>query len=90
MRDLEGHAREFTDRDAFAYSVLDGDEVIGCLYIDPSQNPDTDAGVRSWVTADRADMDPVVWQVSHPMAARGVAVPALRILRSSVIGISPP
>jgi RimJ/RimL family protein N-acetyltransferase len=62
MRDLEMHAREFTDREAFAYSVLDGDEVIGCVYINPSQNPDTDARVRSWVTADRPDMDPVVWR----------------------------
>lgn len=62
MRDLEMHAREFTDREAFAYSVLDGDEVIGCVYINPSQNPDTDPRVRSWVTADRPDMDPVVWR----------------------------
>jgi hypothetical protein len=61
MGDLEMHAREFTAREAFAYSVLDGDDVIGCVYIDPSQDPNTDARVRSGVTADRPDMDPVVW-----------------------------
>jgi hypothetical protein len=62
LSDLEGHAREFTDRDAFAYSVLDGDEVIGCLYIDPARDGDRDAEVRSWVSARRAEMDPVVWR----------------------------
>jgi hypothetical protein len=62
MSDLEGHAREFTERDAFAYSVLDGGEVIGCLYIDPAEDGDHDAEVRSWVSASRAEMDPVVWR----------------------------
>ena len=62
MTDLEGHAREFADREAFAYSVLDGDDVIGCLYIDPAEDEDHDAEVRSWVTASRAEMDPVVWR----------------------------
>jgi len=62
LADLEGHAREFTDREAFAYSVLDGDEVIGCLYIDPAEGEGHDAEVRSWVTASRAEMDRVVWR----------------------------
>ena len=62
MSDLEGHAREFTDRKAFAYSVLDGDDVIGCLYIDPAEDERHDAEVSSWVTASRAEMDPVVWR----------------------------
>ena len=61
MSDLEGHAREFTDREAFAYSVLDGDDVIGCLYIDPAEDELHDADVSSWVTSSRAEMDPVVW-----------------------------
>ena len=54
MVDLEGHAREFADREAFAYSVLDGDDVIGCLYIDPAEDEGHDAKVTSWVTASRA------------------------------------
>ena len=62
MADLEGHAREFADREAFAYSVLDEDEVIGCLYIDPAEDEGHDAKVASWVTASRAEMDPVVWR----------------------------
>ena len=71
MADLEGHAREFADREAFAYSVLDGDEVIGCLYIDPAKDGGHDAEVRSWVTASRADLDPVVWRsVSEWLAER--------------------
>ncbi len=62
MVDLEGHAREFTDREAFAYSVLDGDDVIGCLYIQPTEDEDHDAKVTSWVTASRTEMDRVVWR----------------------------
>lgn len=60
LADMEMHAREFTERRSFAYSILDGDEVVGCLYIDPSDAPGTDAHVRSWVTASRSDLDPVV------------------------------
>ena len=56
--DLEGHARDFTERRGFTYSVLDGDEVIGCAYIYPAD--DADAEVRTWVTASRADLDPTV------------------------------
>ncbi len=59
--DLEGHAREFIDREAFTYSVLDGDEVIGCLYIYPDRKGGTDAYVSSWVRVSRAAMDEVVW-----------------------------
>jgi RimJ/RimL family protein N-acetyltransferase len=71
LEDLEGHAREFTDREAFAYSVLDGDEVIGCLYIDPADGEGHAAEVRSWVTASRGEMDPVVWRsVSEWLAER--------------------
>ena len=51
---------EFVERSAFTYSILDGHEVIGCVYIYPSSDPGHDAQVRSWVTASRADMDSVV------------------------------
>ncbi len=62
-RDLEKHAEEFTSREAFTYSILDGDEVIGCLYIYPdSDDHDTDAYVSSWVRASRAEMDLLVWE----------------------------
>jgi hypothetical protein len=57
LADLEQHQREFVAGEAFAYSVLDGDAVIGCVYIDPDGSGGTDAVVRSWVRASRAERD---------------------------------
>ena len=62
MKDLVGHARDFANRTGFTYSILDGDNVIGCVYIYPSSDPDHDAAVSSWVTESRAEMDVAVWQ----------------------------
>lgn len=61
-RDLEMHADHFRKRHGFTYSVLDGDQVIGCVYIYPARQPGFDAEIRSWVTESRADMDTVVWE----------------------------
>ena len=43
----------------FTYTVLapDRDDVIGCVYIYPSRDGRFDADVRSWVRADRAELD---------------------------------
>ena len=60
--DLIQHADEFERRERFAYSILDGDEVVGCLYIDPPTRADHDAEVLSWVRASRADLDEPVWR----------------------------
>ena len=60
LGDLVRHALDFEDRRGFTYSILDGDDVIGCLYIYPSRT--ADASVRSWVRASRAEMDVVTWQ----------------------------
>ncbi|MGF1664737.1 MAG: N-acetyltransferase [Acidimicrobiia bacterium] len=57
LGDLVMHRREFDQRIAFAYSVLSGDDVIGCLYIDPDETGAADAMVRCWVTAAWADHD---------------------------------
>ena len=57
LADLEQHRREFVAGEAFAYSVLEGDEVIGCVYIDPDRTDAADAVVRSWVRASRAERD---------------------------------
>jgi hypothetical protein len=57
LADLEQHQREFVAGKAFAYSVLDGDEVIGCVYIDPDRTDAADAVVRSWVRASHAERD---------------------------------
>lgn len=61
LADLEMHAREFVARTSFTYSILDHDEVIGCVYIYPAED-DHDAEVRSWVRESRNEMDKVVWQ----------------------------
>lgn len=62
LGDMQMHAREFEDREAFTYSILDGDDVIGCLYIYPDSKGSTDASVSSWVRESRAEMDAVVWE----------------------------
>ncbi|MGA7271417.1 MAG: N-acetyltransferase [Acidimicrobiia bacterium] len=62
LEDLDGHARDFEEGRGFTYSILDGDEVIGCLYIYPDRNGDTEAYVSSWVTKSRAELDVVVWR----------------------------
>ncbi|GCD46558.1 GNAT family N-acetyltransferase [Streptomyces paromomycinus] len=71
--DLRRHAQDFERRTGFTYSVIgipDG-EVVGCVYIYPAPDghggtgtePDEvsdavpDATVRSWVRADRAELD---------------------------------
>lgn len=61
--DLAGHHQDFENRDGFTYSILRGDEVIGCVYIYPSKTPGHDADVSSWVRESRAEMDEVVYRV---------------------------
>lgn len=71
LRDLERHAQDFAERRGFTYTVLStgtGD-VIGCVYIYPPRGESeggTSAGeqraaVSSWVRADRAELDPVLY-----------------------------
>ncbi len=55
--DLEQHRVEFVAGEAFAYSVLDGDDVIGCVYINPDGSGAAEAIVRSWVRTSRAERD---------------------------------
>ena len=62
LGDLEEHAQEFRERQSFTYSILDGGDVIGCIYIYPPRVEGTDARVLSWVRASRAEMDVVVWR----------------------------
>ncbi|MEU6867479.1 N-acetyltransferase [Streptomyces sp. NPDC046876] len=58
--DLARHARDFAARTGFTYSVLEGDDVIGCLYIYPAKDGSGQVHVSSWVRADRAELDAVV------------------------------
>jgi hypothetical protein len=69
LRDLERHAQDFAGRRGFTYTVLaaGSGEVIGCVYIYPPHGREPggpegppSAAVRSWVRADRAQLDRVV------------------------------
>jgi hypothetical protein len=57
LADLERHQQEFVDRKAFAYTVvsLDEDRVLGCVYINPTENEDADAQVFMWVRQSEYD-----------------------------------
>lgn len=59
LGDLTRHAADFEERRGVTFTVLDrpGDEVIGCVYVYPARSPDHDVSVRSWVRADRAELD---------------------------------
>jgi hypothetical protein len=66
LRDLERHARDFAERRGFTYTVLSTgtSEVIGCVYIYPPRDGgkgERHAWVRSWVRADRAELDSVLY-----------------------------
>ena len=71
LRDLERHARDFAERRGFTYTVLSAStgEVIGCVYIYPprGESPggpsegEPRAAVSSWVRADHATLDPVLY-----------------------------
>jgi hypothetical protein len=56
---IRKHGRDFEARAGFAYTVLDPltGEVIGSVYLYPPQQDGYDADVRSWVRADRAELD---------------------------------
>lgn len=55
--DLSAHADDFEAGRGFTYTVLDRDDVIGCAYIYPDDEGVHDVHVRSWVRADRVDLD---------------------------------
>ena len=59
LADLEQHLNEFHRKVAFAYSVLDGDAVVGCVYVTPADDA-PGVRLRSWVTEDRAHLDETV------------------------------
>ena len=62
LADLVRHAADFSARRGFTYSVLDDDEVIGCVYLYPTKEEDHDVDVQSWVRASRAELDEVLWE----------------------------
>lgn len=64
LADLVRHADDFERRAGFTYSVLDVAEVIGCVYIYPSEAAGYDASVHSWVRASHAGVDVVLWRAT--------------------------
>jgi hypothetical protein len=60
LDDLVRHARDFHERRGFTYSILEGDDVIGCIYIYPGRLPGHDAEISSWVRESRAELDTAV------------------------------
>jgi hypothetical protein len=60
LADLVRHSDDFAGRRGFTYSILDAEDVIGCVYIYPGDSGEVE--VSSWVTADRASLDRVVWK----------------------------
>ena len=59
LADLTRHAEDFVARTGFTFTVLDPatSDVIGCVYLYPSRDPEVDVVARSWVSADRAELD---------------------------------
>ena len=62
LADLRRHAGDFAQRSGFTYTVLAAGtgRVVGCVYIYPSDEGEGTADVRSWVRADRAELDVAV------------------------------
>lgn len=59
LEDLRRHAADFEARTGFTFTVLERvtSDVIGCVYLYPSESTDADVTVRSWVRASHADLD---------------------------------
>ena len=70
--DLVRHAEDFVKRTGFAYTVLDpsSGDVVGCVYLYPPRRSGYDVDVRSWVTADRADLDKPLYEFVCEWIAR--------------------
>lgn len=73
LSDLRGHAADFEARKGFTFTVLDpidAGDVIGCVYLYPAKASDYEVTVRSWVRADRAELDiPLADAVADWLAA---------------------
>lgn len=80
LADLQKHADDFVRRAGFTFSVIEvpGDDVIGCVYIYPARNDDTLVDVRSWVRADRADLDRPLYEAVSAWLARDWPFPHIR------------
>jgi hypothetical protein len=64
LGDLERHADDYAARRGFTYTVLNpaDRDVIGCVYLYPSNDAVHDVRVLSWVRASFAELDVVLWR----------------------------
>ena len=62
--DLQRHADDFRERRGFTYTVLDptSRDVIGCVYIYPVRDSESDACALSWVRESHAQLDFPLWR----------------------------
>lgn len=86
--DLGWHQKEFQMRSSFAYTVvrLDESQVLGCLYINPSDKAGFDAEISLWVRASEVEnkldsilFDSVKKWVSEVWPFKKVAYPGREI-----------
>lgn len=69
MADMEMHARHLAERRGFTWTVLDNDDVIGCVYLYPTREEAFDAEISSWVTESQGHLDAVLWQTLNDWLA---------------------
>jgi hypothetical protein len=72
LADLRRHADDFARHAGFTFTVLDpgSKDVIGCVYLYPSESEQWDVTVQSWVRADRSHLDgPLADAVADWLAA---------------------
>ena len=71
LGDLQRHADDFVHRRGFTFTVLETDgDVIGCLYIYPSRKNEGVTDVRSWVSADHAELDVPLYEAVSSWLAK--------------------
>ena len=60
--DLEEHDALFTARRSFTFTILNPDEsrVLGCMYINPVEDPQYDAQVHLWVRTSELNHEPAI------------------------------
>ena len=83
LADLEKHSAEFLACEAFAYSVLDGDDVIGCVYIDPRRQWRNGGDGSLMGTRIMRRPGPGSGRGDRSVAARGVATAFETMARTS-------
>jgi hypothetical protein len=71
LADLDRHEKDFSERIGFTFTVLSTDtgEVIGCLYLYPPKREGYDVDARSWVCADRAELDKPLYEAVNTWIA---------------------